>query len=188
MFVVFSWTSPASSSPHDLLLLSVLGLENSLSQMASAGASPQSLSNHHPHLPPGLLLSSTDAYIPQTFSLAHLGFLSGPPPQTVVTDGRTPSYLCEKLSGYEWMQVGWTRTSWNLLQEHWASLCVFVLQILTHSFIYSSVEWLQIHQGRRKLIYSPPKKNKRSSAAVLQWNAINSSPSCLLFCAELWTK
>ncbi|KAI4532883.1 hypothetical protein MG293_017291 [Ovis ammon polii] len=40
-------------------------------------------------------------HIPQTFSLAHLGFLSGPPPQTVATDGRTPSYLCEKLSGYE---------------------------------------------------------------------------------------
>ena len=39
------------------------------------------------------------------------------PPQTVATDGRTPSYLCEKLSGYERMRAGWTRTSWNICRN-----------------------------------------------------------------------
>lgn len=91
-------------------------------QMASAGASPRSLSNHPPsHLPPGTWHPSTELrrclHIPQTFSLAHLGFFSGPPPQTVATDGRTPSYLCEKLSGYERMRAGWTRTSWNICRN-----------------------------------------------------------------------
>lgn len=91
-------------------------------QMASVGASPQSLSNHPPsHLHPGTWRPSIELHrclhIPQTFSLSHLRFFSWPPPQTVATDGRTPSYLCGKLSGYEWMQVGWTRTNWNICKN-----------------------------------------------------------------------
>lgn len=113
--------------PPHLLLTCSLCLswvpENcSLSPMASMGASPQSLSNHPPsHLHPGTWRPSIELHrclhIPQTFSLSHLRFLSWPPPQTVATDARTPSYLCEKLSGNEWMQVVWTRTNWNICKN-----------------------------------------------------------------------
>lgn len=111
-------------------------------QMASMGASPQSLSNHPPsHLHPGTWCPSIELHrclhIPQTFSLSHSRFFSCPHLRLWrQTAGLHLIFVGSSVAMNECKSAGQEPIG-TFARTLSKSLSVFVLQILTHSFIYS---------------------------------------------------